>query len=191
MYAGRLIGGLGIGGTSLLIPLYLSEISPPSIRGFLVGMHEILNQISSCAGFWVNYGTLPLSGPNQWRIPLAIQILPGGLLFIACFIIPESPRWLIKNERFEQAGRILSRIRNLPLEHEYLRKEFTTMKDQAELEKAAGLQANASEKGLSRIFGPGDLKRLGVGVLMMVAQQLTGINAMNYYSVCAHRPPIS
>ncbi|KAH0613685.1 uncharacterized protein H6S33_005571 [Morchella sextelata] len=182
MYAGRFIAGLGIGGTSLLIPLYLSEISPPSIRGLLVGMHEILNQISSCGGFWVNYGTLPLSGSNQWRIPLAIQVVPGGLLFLACFIIPESPRFLIRKERFEEAGKVLGRIRNLPLEHEYLRREFLSIKNQAAMEKIEGTEANANGKGLSRIFGPGDLKRLGVGILMMVAQQCTGVNAMNYYS---------
>lgn len=104
----------------------------------------------------MNYGTLPLSGSNQWRIPLGIQLLPGGLLFLVCFIIPESPRWLIKIGIFEQAGRVLSRIRNLPLEHEYLLKEFMTVGNQAELEKATGCKPTRM-RGLRRIFGPGGL----------------------------------
>lgn len=127
----------------------------------------------------MNYGTLPLSGSNQWRIPLGIQLLPGGLLFLVYFIIPESPRWLIKVGRFEQAGRVLSRIRNLPPEHEYLLKEFMTVGNQAELERLQVASQHESERFETNFW----FRRLGLGILMMAAQQLTGINAMNYYSV--------
>ncbi|KAF8472704.1 general substrate transporter [Kalaharituber pfeilii] len=72
LYAGRLVDRIGIGDSSLLVPLYLAEMSPPAIRGFVVGLHEIFIQLSRTAGFWVNYGTLHLSGSKQWMIPLGI-----------------------------------------------------------------------------------------------------------------------
>lgn len=63
------------------------------------------------------------------------------------------------------------------------------MKDQAELERAAAIESSTNGKGLlSRVFGPGDLKRLGIGVMLMGCQQATGVNAMNYYSVYAPCP---
>jgi MFS family permease len=183
MYAGRFVGGLGLGGSSLLVPLYLSEISPPAIRGFIVGMHEMGNQLASIAGFWVNYGVLPISGSKQWMVSLAIQMIPGGLLFAACFVIPESPRWLVKKGRIEKAAMILARIRNLPIENAYLQDELRAMETQAVVERNEAL-AKTGEKGwLNKIFGKGDLRRLGLGCALMAAQQLTGINAMNYYSV--------
>ncbi|KAL7275519.1 hypothetical protein RUND412_001544 [Rhizina undulata] len=184
MYAGRLVCGLGIGGTSLLVPLYLAEISPPAIRGLLVGMHEIFNQLSGLAGFWVNYGVLPISGSKQWIIPISIQLIPGGLLAIACFIIPESPRWLVKKGKYEKAEKVLAWLRGLDCGHEYVRAELESMRQQAKIESNAVEEARrrSGGTGILKLFGKGDLRRLGVGVSIFIAQQLTGVNAMNYYS---------
>lgn len=199
------MGGLGLGISSFLVPLYLAELSPPSIRGFIVGMHEILNQISGISGFWVNYGTLHFSGNKQWMIPLGVQMAPGALLFLACLLLPESPRFLVRNGRIEDAGKNLGWIRGFGKDwrtnenisevgREYVSKELGDMILQIENERkeiAAGkAQRRTGDKswtkliGLRGIFRPGDLRRLGVGVGLMVCQQLTGVNAMNYYRYC-------
>ena len=205
MYAGRLVGGLGLGVSSFLVPLYLAEISPPSIRGFIVGLHEILNQLSGVTGFWANYGTLHFSGNKQWMIPLGVQMAPGALLFLACLILPESPRFLVRKGRIEDAGKNLGWIRGFGRDwatndsitergREYVSKELGDIITQTAIERqeiAAG-KAHRSTGGKSRrdcvrlggIFRQGDLKRLGVGISLMVCQQLTGVNAMNYYRYC-------
>lgn len=92
IYAGRAIAGFGIGSASLMIPVYISETSPPSIRGRLVGIFEILSQGGGMLGFWINYAVDRTISDNlkaQWITPLALQLLPGLLLFAGVFWCPE------------------------------------------------------------------------------------------------------
>jgi MFS family permease len=78
----------------MLVPLYIAEVSPPSIRGRLVGIYEIGVQAGTCVGFWINYGVKINLAPStsQWMIPFAIQLIPGGILIIGMFFLPDSPR---------------------------------------------------------------------------------------------------
>lgn len=95
IYAGRAVAGLGIGAASLTVPVYISEIAPPSIRGRLVGIFEIASSLGGMSGFWLNYitnATIPVTEPAQWVVPLGIQLVPGVLLFVGILFCPESPR---------------------------------------------------------------------------------------------------
>ncbi|KAF8053778.1 general substrate transporter, partial [Lyophyllum atratum] len=133
MYAGRFIGGLGVGSVSLLVPMYISEISPPDIRGFLVGMWEIGGQFASLVGFWANFAVLSSmpESQSQWMLALGIQLIPGGLLFLASvFVLPESPRFHIKKFRPEKALKTLTWLRQLPADHEYIINELRAMQEQ-------------------------------------------------------------
>ena len=92
IYAGRAIAGLGIGAASLTVPVYISEIAPPSIRGRLVGIFEIISSLGAMSGFWLNYitnQTISVRNPAQWVVPLGLQLVPGVLLFIGIFFCPE------------------------------------------------------------------------------------------------------
>lgn len=94
MLVGRGIGGIGVGAASMIVPLYVAEASPPHIRGRLIGIYEIGVSMGTLIGFWINYGlanNLP-SNSTQWTISFAVQLIPGGLLMIGIFFIPESPR---------------------------------------------------------------------------------------------------
>ncbi|CCO37755.1 putative quinate permease AltName: Full=Quinate transporter [Rhizoctonia solani AG-1 IB] len=182
-YAGRIIGGFGVGAVSLATPLYIAEISPPSIRGRLVGFYETLLQIGGVVGFWINYGVNLGVAPTakQWHIPVSLQLIPGGILLVAAVFLKETPRWLFKAGREEEAVKNLSWIRNLPHDHQYVRQEIQATRSQLDREMA--LVRDHGFIGQVRELGkPGIRNRLGVGMAIMMFQNLTGINAINYYS---------
>lgn len=78
----------------MLVPLYIAEVSPPAIRGRLVGIYEVGVQAGTCIGFWINYSVKRnmRESTAQWITPFAIQLIPGGLLILGMFLVPESPR---------------------------------------------------------------------------------------------------
>ncbi|KAK1485546.1 quinate permease [Colletotrichum tamarilloi] len=182
LIAGRAIAGLGIGATSLIVPVYISEISPPSIRGRLVGLFEIASQGGGMCGFWVNYAvdrTISDSTQTQWIVPLGLQLLPGVLLFFGIFVCPESPRWLAKNDRWEDATRVLVHVRELPADHDYVSTEISDIKRQVEDGSANRMSKSQMFK---RLFEKGSRNRIGIGLLLMACQNLTGVNIITYYS---------
>lgn len=87
-YAGRLFAGIAVGATSMLAPQYLGENSPKSIRGSLTTSYNLMIILALCLAFWINYGVSrrPQEGIEnnnaQWRVSLAIQIIPGGIMFL-------------------------------------------------------------------------------------------------------------
>lgn len=125
MYAGRVITGLGVGATSMVTPIYISEISPPSIRGRLVGLYEVGWQIGGLCGFWINYGLDQNMAPSrtQWQIPFAIQLVPAGLLGLGAIWIRESPRWLMSKNKRTKAIKNLCWIRQLQSDDIYIIEE--------------------------------------------------------------------
>lgn len=140
IYAGRVLTGLAVGASSLIIPVYISESSPPAIRGRLVGLFECFLQLFSVIGFWMNFGVslhVPEVLDMQWQIPFGFQILPATLLIILMFFQPESPRWLIKDGKADEARQNLSRLRKLPLDHEYISWEIKTAQLQTEVENSS------------------------------------------------------
>jgi len=184
IYAGRIIAGLGIGAASNLTPLYISEISPPAIRGQLVGMYEIGWQIGGIVGFWINYGIaqhIP-SSRKQWLIPFAVQLIPGGLFAIGVpLIIRESPRWLITRGRRDEAIRNLCYIRKLDPTHPYIIEEVNMIDIQIEHDTTA--VGTGFWAPFRQVFGKWHLaKRLLIVTSLFMFQNGTGINAINYYS---------
>ena len=97
IFVGRVIGGLGVGAASMLVPLYIAELAPPAIRGRLVGLYELSVQTGTCIGFWICYGVQNgmAASPAQWITPFAVQLIPGGLLFLGMLAVPESPRQVL------------------------------------------------------------------------------------------------
>ncbi|KAF8755636.1 Permeases of the major facilitator superfamily [Rhizoctonia solani] len=113
IFLGRIVGGLGVGGVSLATPLYIAEIAPPSIRGQLVGFYEIFLQAGGVVGFWINFGISEhvSFGSKQWHIPVAVQLIPGGLLLVASISLRETPRWLYRKGQLNDAIQEMEGIR--------------------------------------------------------------------------------
>ncbi|KAF2643277.1 general substrate transporter [Massarina eburnea CBS 473.64] len=183
MYVGRCVAGLGVGGASMVVPLYISENSPRAIRGGLTGIYQLFIATGTMLAFWVNYGSsLHLTGASTYIVPLAMQALPAVFLVGCMMLNKESPRWLAKADRWEQASAVLARIRNLPVSHPYVQSELQDIGDQLEHERI--LVGGSTTKDLLRemITIPGNRKRTLLSIGLMICQQATGTNAVNYYS---------
>ncbi|PVI05541.1 general substrate transporter, partial [Periconia macrospinosa] len=184
IYGGRALTGLAVGASSMMVPVYISESCPPAIRGRLIGIFEIFLQFAQIFGFWVNYGVNIHVSPksdSQWHIPFALQLIPGSLLVICMFLQPESPRWLLNANRVEEARKVLQHLRMLPEGHQYLEWEVNTVLTQIEEEASQGAKKNFMAK-LREVFLPQNRGRLFLGIALMFIQNMSGINALNYFS---------
>ncbi|KAK8165030.1 general substrate transporter [Phyllosticta citrichinensis] len=183
MYIGRFVAGLGVGAASMITPLYVSENAPRAIRGGLTGLYQLFIVTGTMLAFWTNYGSLlHLSGNATFIVPLIVQALPAICLLVSMYLCNESPRWLAKQDRNEEALIILTRVRQLPEEHPYIQAELTEIKEQLDRERE--LIGGSSYKDLLREMWliPGNRKRALISVGLMVSQQMTGTNAINYFA---------
>lgn len=138
--AGRVLTGLGCGVITATVPSYIAELSIPSIRGILTGFFECAYQIGSVIGFWINFGIAQHMSDTKsmsWRIPMAVQLIPAGILFIGGFFLHESPLWLMRKERTADAYRALQTLRRLPVEHPYVQQEIQLIQNR--LNEEAGV----------------------------------------------------
>lgn len=183
MYAGRFLAGVGVGAASTINPIYVSENAPRAIRGLLTGLYQLFIVTGGMIAFWINYSvSLHFSGKVQYIFPLAIQALPALLLCLSMMLCHESPRWLARQDRWEDTKRVLSRIRNLPPTHPYIEDEFKEIVDQLEHERR--LTGDATFWNLQREMWtiPGNRKRVLISIILMICQQMTGTNAINTYA---------
>ncbi|KAF4983961.1 hypothetical protein FZEAL_753 [Fusarium zealandicum] len=179
---GRAVAGLGIGASSLTVPVYIAETAPPSIRGRLVGIFEIASQGGGMLGFWINYATdrtIDVNSKTQWIVPLALQLAPGLGLCFGMLWCPESPRWLARGDNFEAAEKVLVMIRGLPSEHAYLRQEMGDIRAQVE-ERSTNKMSKKQQ--FMKLFQKGVRNRMGIGLALMFLQSFTGVNIITYYA---------
>ena len=183
IYAGRVLAGVGVGGTSMIVPIYISEIAPPAVRGRLVGIYEFGWQIGGLVGFWINYGISETMAPShhQWLIPFAVQLIPAGLLFAGAFWIRESPRWLLSKGRREESLNNLCWIRNLSRDDLYIVEEVAFL--DAALEHQAAVIGNGFWNPFKAVASNRKVQwRFLLGGSLFMWQNGSGINAINYYS---------
>ncbi|KAK3305448.1 general substrate transporter [Chaetomium strumarium] len=185
--AGRVLAGIGVGGASNMVPIYISEMAPLAIRGRLVGIYELGWQIDGLVGFWINCGVNTTLAPtrSQWLIPFAVQLIPGGLLFLGVFWIKESPRWLFANGQREEAMKVLCWIRNLEPTDRYIIEEVQHIdRDIETFEREVG---KGFWKSFLALKQPKVQWRFVLGGLLFALQNGSGINAVNYYSPTVFR----
>jgi MFS transporter, SP family, arabinose:H+ symporter len=166
----RVIGGLGIGISTVVAPMYISEIAPAKHRGRLAGMFQF-NIVFGILVAFVSNALLAGIGPNAWRWMLGVAAFPSLLYAIFCFGLPESPRWLLsrKGDR-ESALRVLQRIEP----------QASAAEIKAE---ADSITAASSEQGSSRSFWTARLRKpILLAFLVAFFNQMSGINAILYFA---------
>ena len=169
----RMLGGLGVGMASMLSPLYIAEVAPARIRGRLVSLNQVTIILGMLIISIVNW--LIASPDNEswnvatgWRWMFASGAVPAVLFLVCLFLVPESPRWLVKQEREDEALVVLTRVGGRQL---------------AQVEMAGIKDAIAHEGGdFGDLFRPGVRVALVIALVLAVLQQVTGINAVLYYA---------
>ena len=164
----RFIGGLGIGGSSVLGPMYIAEIAPAQWRGRLVGMFQFNVVFGILLAYLSNYVIgLQLFGASEWRWDLGVTAIPAALFFVLLFTIPRSPRWLVKKGRIAEARSVLQLTGDENFEH-----------DLEEIVQSLSVeQTQAAEQLFSRRY----LFPIFLAVTIGMFNQLSGINAILYY----------
>lgn len=164
----RLIGGFGVGASSITAPMYISEIAPASHRGKLVALFQANVVFGILVAYLSNY-LLQDAGPNAWRWMLGMEALPALVFLLAVLVVPESPRWLIvKKQAVAAAEEIFAAINPATAKAEV----------NAVL---ADLRGTANEKA-EALFSRKHRAPVILTVLFAVFNQVSGINAIVYYA---------
>ncbi len=162
----RFVVGFGVGIASVAGPLYAAEMAPKQTRGRFVSSYQLAITIGILVADLVDAA---LSDTGQWRLMLGLSVVPGVLLIFVAWIMPDSPRWLMKMGRRPDAQEALVKTQGGP-------------KVEERLDVIANDLAANPEAGWSKVFAPAIRRALWVGVGLAVFQQITGINAVIYYS---------
>lgn len=172
---GRLIAGVGVGFVSAIIILYMSEVAPKSVRGAIVSGYQFCITIGLLLASVVDNATKDRMDSSSYRIAMGIQwifalVLGGGL-----FLLPESPRWFVKNNRHEDAARALSKLRGQPVDSQYIKDELD------ELIANFNYEMKHMNAGWLDCFRggwkpSGNLRRVLLGMTLQMMQQWTGVN---------------
>ena len=164
----RFIGGLGVGGSSVLGPMYIAEIAPANVRGRLVGFFQFNVVFGILLAYFSNYVIgLQRFGSAEWRWELGVAAIPAGLFFVMLFGIPRSPRWLVKKGRIDEARSVLQMTGE-----ENFDQELQEIMQSIHLERR-----QAEEKLFSRKYAFPIFLAVSIGIF----NQLSGINAILYY----------
>lgn len=180
LIAFRIIGGVGVGIASMVAPLYISEVSPATIRGRMVALYQFAITIGILMAYFSNAFLLNINGKyelsgvsNQiindeiWRGMFGSEAIPAIIFISILFLVPRSPRWLIANNREQRSLEVLRKISGKNAD-----KEIQIMKESI---------SNESRGSFKDIFKPGIRTAILVGVILAILSQITGINAIIYY----------
>jgi len=180
----RLLGGIGIGLASNLSPMYIAELSPAEMRGRFVSINQLAIVFGIVAAQMVNWAianNMPADFTDQqileswygrigWRWMFAAEALPASLFFALMFMVPESPRWLVKNARDRLAEKILGKVGGT---------EYAS----AEVENIKNTLANEIRRvNFKDLAEPKLLKIISIGIVLAAFQQWCGINVIFYYA---------
>ncbi|KAJ6017267.1 quinate transport [Penicillium sp. IBT 35674x] len=180
---GRVINGLAVGIESAQVPVYISELSPPSKRGRFVGLQQWAITWGILIMYYISYGCSFIGGKDSsnyssaaWRVPWGLQMIPAVVLFFAMMLLPESPRWLARMDRWEEAHEVLALVHGKgDRDHPFVAIELQDIRDMCELERQFGHVSYLD------LFTPRMINRTIIALFTQIWSQLTGMNVMMYY----------
>ncbi|NNF35825.1 MAG: sugar porter family MFS transporter [Saprospiraceae bacterium] len=180
----RMIGGLGVGASLIIAPMYIAEIAPPEMRGRMVSFNQLNIVIGISVAFFTNYMILQLGdssaswaqdlkfGEYNWRWMLGLEALPAIIYFFALFAVPRSPRWLAMKGEYGEALDVMKRA----VDEEEAEKIIDSVKQSMEEE------SHQKKLPISELFKPALRFVLTIGLVIGILQQITGINSVFFYA---------
>lgn len=180
----RMLGGIGVGASLILAPMYIAEISPAEQRGKLVSFNQLNIVIGITAAFFSNYLILSFNdsdaawvqslgiNENNWRWMLGVETLPAILYFFGLLTVPRSPRWLMMKGNQEEAKTLLLKV----YDEEQADKDLESVRESLEADK------NKKKTSVAEIFKPAVRLVITIGLVVAVLQQITGINSVFFYA---------
>jgi sugar porter (SP) family MFS transporter len=183
LMVGRLLAGVGIGFGVMIAPVYIAEISPAASRGSFTSFPEIFINLGILLGYISNYAFSGLPDHINWRVMLAVGILPSVSIAFALLVIPESPRWLVMQGRADEARAVLLRVTDTEDEAKERLAEIEAAAAAATT-GAAGKHGDRNRTVWQELSRPSPViaRMLVTGVGIQCFQQITGIDALVYYS---------
>jgi sugar porter (SP) family MFS transporter len=160
----RVVIGLAVGSASMTVPLYIGEVAPPRIRGALVSLNQLAITSGIVVSYLVDYG---LASTANWRLMFGLAAIPAVMLFVGMLTQRESPHWLIRQGREDDARGVLLRLRD----------GSDIDAEVAEVKEVAAHKVSARD-----LLARGVRPALWLGILLAVFQQITGINTVIYYA---------
>jgi hypothetical protein len=160
---------------------YQAEVSSPAIRGRVVSFVQLSYQVGVLISYCVGLGTVKIPGENSWRVATALQVIPGVILIIASFTIPESPRWMLERhpERPERVLKKLAQIRRLPEDDPEVQEEYLDLI--AAHEYRMEHEGDYTWKKFLSTYAI--WKRIAYGMATMALGQISGVGALMLYGV--------
>ena len=180
----RMIGGIGVGASLIIAPMYIAEISPPDMRGRMVSFNQLNIVLGISVAFFTNYMILQLGQSDaswaislkfdeyNWRWMLGLEALPAILYFFALFIVPRSPRWLAMKGKYDEAMKVMTRASN----EEEAKKVIQSVKDSMQNDE------KEDKIPIKELFKPALRLVLAIGLVIGILQQITGINSVFFYA---------
>ena len=206
----RWLGGLGVGASSVVAPMYIAEISPPRYRGRLVAITQFNIVLGILAAYMSNYGVAMMNyGAIEWRVMFGAEALPAAVFFVLMFATPRSPRWLVAQGRSAAAAKVLEMVgaADVPrelreieeslaeptesakerlLQRKYRRPVSLAMVGAAdvprELREIEESLAEPTESAKERLLQRKHRRPVSLAVAIATFNQLSGINALMYYA---------
>jgi sugar porter (SP) family MFS transporter len=176
-YVGRVVAGLGLGGSSVVVPMFSSEMTPKQIRGQVGSFYQLMYTLGIFTSYWIDWGVandIPKSASRMWMIPVGLQILWAGLLGLGMFTLKESARWLTAKERHDEAWASLTWIR--------ADSGPAVQQEMEEIRYGVEFEAHAREGfKLTEMVQGDNLRRTLTAAAVFTAQQATGATAFAYY----------
>ena len=179
LIVGRIVTGIGNGMNSSTAPVYLTECAPASYRGALLTLQGTVTILGVVIAYWLDYGTSFTDSSFQWRFPLAFQAVFAVLLVLQIIGLPETPRWLVQHDEYEEARAVTAALEDLPLDDIAVNATI--------LDIRIGLEEEQKGESFSvrELFTWGEtqnLRRLIIVISIQCAQQFSGSNMINYYA---------
>ncbi|MDO1527605.1 sugar porter family MFS transporter [Fulvimonas sp. R45] len=167
LIVGRIVLGLAIGIASFTAPLYLAEIAPESIRGAMISLYQLMITIGILVAF---LSDTAFSYSGNWRWMLGVIAIPGALFLFGVAFLPESPRWLMMKSRHTEAEQVLQKLVG---DRDAVAREIGEIRE----------QLKTPQRGWHMFLQNRNFRRsVGLGILLQVMQQLTGMNVVMYYA---------